>query len=394
MEKEILNALKIAIKEASGKAFLVGGCVRDELLNRSFNDLDIEVFNIEEKYLSSLLEKIGPVDKVGKSFGIYTFKHTNIDIALPRKEIKKGHRHQDFKIISDPYLDYKEAASRRDITINAFMKDLETGEILDFFGGLDDLKNHKIRHINERFIEDPLRIFRACRFAAQLNFDIVQETIEISRSIDVSTLSKERINSETDKALLAVKPALYFINLAKMNKVNTFFSSLIVDDVLLNNLTLASALKNELINPLKIMYLVLILNVEDGYKFLSQFSNKNCFNHDIVTMKLLYLQLDTCFDKIGIFDSFKRIGNYQDVVKLYQLLNKERAEIVDDILFEYQKYDAKEKIKAQDLLAIGFGAGKELGTLLKQANKLLIDLEKSEVLKLMEDLWRKQKTAS
>ena len=142
----------------------------------------------------------------------------------PYLEKDTGKGHKDFEIVVDPFLSLEESAKRRDFTINALMEDILTGEIKDYFGGLDDLHNGIIRHINDKtFIEDPLRVLRACQFAARFNFKIASETINLCKTMDLSTLPKERIAGELTKALLkAEKPSVFFDSLYECKQTEWF----------------------------------------------------------------------------------------------------------------------------------------------------------------------------
>ena len=227
MKDEIL-AKKIAIEvnKAGGSAYYVGGYVRDDILGIPNKDIDIEIHNIEPNVLENILKQFGNIEKrtVGNNFGIYNINRFNLDISLPRKEtaIEKGHK--DFDIIVDPYLSLKESAKRRDFTINALMKNILTGEIIDYYGGLDDLKKGIIRHIDDNtFAEDPLRVLRACQFAARFDFDIATETIELCKNMDISTLPKERVAGELTKALIkGNKPSIFFNSLYEMKQTEWF----------------------------------------------------------------------------------------------------------------------------------------------------------------------------
>jgi len=163
-------ATKIAkkVSEKGGRTFFVGGYVRDELLKIETKDIDIEVHGIDVDCLVDILESLGNVQKIGASFGVFNLKGYDIDIAMPRKEISNGRGHRDFEIYVDPFIGYEQAAIRRDFTINSMMKDVLTGEIIDPFCGIEDLKNKKLKHINDiSFCEDPLRVFRAAQFASR-----------------------------------------------------------------------------------------------------------------------------------------------------------------------------------------------------------------------------------
>lgn len=226
---DMAKLLAEKVNTKSGRAYFVGGYVRDKFLQDnkydSNADIDIEVHCIEESDLVDILESIGPYSKIGRFFPVYKFLGYNIDIALPRSEKKTGDKHQDFSVNIDPYMGTYKACERRDFTINAIMEDILTGEFIDPFNGISDIKNKIIRHINtDKFGEDPLRVLRAAMFAARFSFDIDIETINLSKEIDLSNLSKERVFVELEKALLMSKrPSIFFERLGEMNHVNYWF---------------------------------------------------------------------------------------------------------------------------------------------------------------------------
>jgi tRNA nucleotidyltransferase (CCA-adding enzyme) len=214
------------VNEIGGAAYFVGGYVRDKLLGIPNRDIDIEIHNVTPYILENILKELGEVQSrtVGNNFGIYNIDGYDLDISLPRKEKATGKGHKDFEIVVDPFLSLEESAKRRDFTINALMEDILTGEIKDYFGGLDDLHNGVIRHIDDKtFIEDSLRVLRACQFAARFNFTIAPETICLCKTMDLSTLPKERIAGELSKALLKTdKPSVFFDNLYECKQTEWF----------------------------------------------------------------------------------------------------------------------------------------------------------------------------
>ncbi len=224
------TAYNIACKvdARGGRTFYVGGFVRDKLLGISNKDVDIEVHGIEAEMLCEILSEIGNPIEYGSSFGIYSIKGEDIDIALPRKEKLIGVRHRDFEIEVDPFIGTLGAARRRDFTMNSLMEDVLTGEIVDHFGGIRDIKDGVIRHIDSQtFIEDPLRVLRAAQFAARFIFTIAEETIELCRNIDLSQLSKERVEEELRKALCkSDRPSIFFESLRRMDKLADWFPEL------------------------------------------------------------------------------------------------------------------------------------------------------------------------
>ena len=203
------------------KIYEVGGCVRDKLLGKEANDFDHVITGATPDEMLRLGFK-----QVGKNFPV--FLKDGQEYALARQEIKTGDKHSDFKFIFTPDITLQQDLERRDFTCNALMQDVLTSEIIDHFGGVNDLNNKILRHINdETFIEDPLRVLRAAQFASRFNFNIADETLRLCASMDINTLSRERIYLETEKALLkAEKPSVYFEILRKMDKLSYWFSEL------------------------------------------------------------------------------------------------------------------------------------------------------------------------
>ncbi len=228
IEKEIAKL----VKENGGRTFYVGGYVRDKLLNIENKDVDIEVHGISEDTLYKILKSLGTPLAYGSSFGVYSLSGYNIDIALPRSEKLIGKKHTDFRIDVDPFIGYKNACKRRDITINTIMMDVLTGEILDYYSGINDLNNKIIRYVDkDSFVEDPLRVLRVAQFAARLQFKVDEDTIDLCKNIDLSYLSRERIEEELRKALLkANKPSIFFDVLNKMNQLSYWFKE--VEDLI------------------------------------------------------------------------------------------------------------------------------------------------------------------
>ncbi len=195
MKNENLEFLKKFFAPYTKRAYLVGGCVRDEILGKISREYDMEIYDITPEKFDKLMQKLG-AKGVGKSFFVYKWK--NFDISLPRIENKTGYGHRGFEVKITQ--DEKEASKRRDFTMNALMKNIYTGEFLDFWGGIKDIQNKIIRHIDDKtFIEDSLRVLRAMQFASRLKFKIAKETIKLCQSIDLSDLSKDRIYMEFEK---------------------------------------------------------------------------------------------------------------------------------------------------------------------------------------------------
>ena len=213
------------VAQQGGRTFYVGGFVRDALIGKENKDVDIEVHGISPSALEDILDSLGERMVMGESFGIFGLKGYSLDIAMPRKEEVRGQGHKDFDIFVDPFIGTEAAARRRDFTFNALMQDVLTGEILDHFGGAEDLKTGVLRHVNDQsFAEDPLRVLRAAQFAARFGFRVAEDTVALCRRMELRHLPRERIEGELKKALLkAEKPSIFFEVLREMDQLDHWF---------------------------------------------------------------------------------------------------------------------------------------------------------------------------
>ena len=217
--KELEFAKKLAskIKESGGKALIVGGYARDEAMRREgatveSKDIDIEVYDVSFEQLRNMLESdfsgYGELKLVGESFGV--IKLGQVDISLPRKDSKVSSGHRGFEVSTEPSLSVKEAAKRRDLTINSLALDPLTGGIVDPWNGVADLKAGVLRATDpEAFGEDPLRTLRLAQFAARFGFKVDEKTAEIARTLPLDELPLERVGEEWRKLLLkSTKPSI------------------------------------------------------------------------------------------------------------------------------------------------------------------------------------------
>ena len=227
----ILEDILKELQKIGATPILVGGSVRDFFLNIPIKDYDIEIFGIDSlEIIQKSLEKFGSVKLVGKSFGVLTLRvdEYDFDFALPRIEKKIGNTHQDFEIITNANLSFKEAAIRRDFTINAIGYDFCTKDFLDPFDGINDLKNRVLKHIDDKtFIEDSLRVYRAVQFSARFDFSLDERTFELCKKIvqnnELDFLPKERIYEEFKKLFLkSSKPSIGFELLKNLGVLKYF----------------------------------------------------------------------------------------------------------------------------------------------------------------------------
>ena len=199
---EKVMALARVIHEAGGRALLVGGCVRDQLLAIEPKDWDLEVYQLAPARLREILDGFGSVNVVGEAFTVYKLGH-DLDVSLPRRERKSGRGHRAFVIEGDPTMSVEEATRRRDFTINAILQDPLTGELIDPFAGRPDIAAGVLRAVAaETFSEDSLRVLRAAQFASRFEFKIEPETVALCRTMELSDLPAERVWGELEKLLL------------------------------------------------------------------------------------------------------------------------------------------------------------------------------------------------
>ncbi len=204
---------------------LVGGCVRDELTGIEPKHWDIEVYGIPPEELRKILDGVGKVDVVGEAFAVYRLG-SELDVSIPRRERKTARGHRGFVVDGDPSMSFEEACRRRDFTVNAILKDVLTGEIIDPFDGRGDLERKILRMVDQAtFGEDSLRVLRAAQFAARFEFEIDSVTVDLCKTIDVTDLPKERVWGELEKLLLqARRPSIGLNWLYEFGVVRQLFS--------------------------------------------------------------------------------------------------------------------------------------------------------------------------
>lgn len=195
----------------------VGGAVRDELLGYAYDETDWVVVGANP---SALLD--AGFNQVGNDFPVFLHPETNEEYALARTERKSGKGYNGFTIYADPSVTLEMDLYRRDLTINAMARSAD-GTLIDPYHGERDLREKILRHVSESFIEDPLRVFRVCRFAARyhhLGFTVAKETMALMQSMvssgELSELAPDRIWRETERALREQNPEIFFGLLHKL----------------------------------------------------------------------------------------------------------------------------------------------------------------------------------
>ena len=190
--------------------YLVGGAVRDALLNYPTSEQDWVVVGASPQ---EMLDR--GFQQVGKDFPVFLHPETKDEYALARTERKWGHGYTGFAVHCDPSVTLEQDLLRRDLTVNAMAR-TDSGEIIDPYGGQRDLKAKLLRHVSEAFVEDPLRVLRTARFAAryaQLGFTVAAETMDLMANIvsqdELAHLPAERLWVELERALGEPNPEVF-----------------------------------------------------------------------------------------------------------------------------------------------------------------------------------------
>jgi tRNA nucleotidyltransferase (CCA-adding enzyme) len=210
-----LAGLLDALRAAGARPYLVGGAVRDSLLGLPVKDFDVEVFGLPADRLEAVLRAHGRPDAVGQAFRVYKLSGVagvlgSLDVALPRRDSKRGPGHRGIGVEGDPGMPVAEAARRRDFTMNAMLLDPQTGELVDPWGGQSDLAARRLRAVDaSTFGEDPLRALRAVQLAARYELAVDPATAALCASMPIAELPAERVFGEVEKLLLrARRPSL------------------------------------------------------------------------------------------------------------------------------------------------------------------------------------------
>ena len=440
---EMAYRIAAAVQETGGRTYFVGGCVRDWMLGLENKDIDIEVQGVSVQELERILDTLGERQTMGVSFGIMKLRHYDLDIAMPRSEMATGRGHKDFEVFVDPFIGEEKAAVRRDFTMNALMQDVLTGEVLDFFGGKEDILHRRIHYVNERtFAEDPLRVLRAAQFAARFGFEVSEETIALSSGMDLTALSGERIFLELEKALLkAPKPSVFFEVLRKMNQLSVWFPEIEyligipqnsqfhpegdVWNHTMQVLNEAAGIKTEASNPLWFMLSALSHDFGKSVSLTEEGGVYHAYNHEkkglplvrhflrritkeknlmnyVLNMTQLHMEPNQkassgAHDK-AFMKTFDRSVNPRDLILLAkadylgrireemdrEVLVLEYAEIeskLNEMLHEYEDRMSRPYLMGKDLVEAGIAPGPVFTYALKYAHKLrLAGVSKEEQL--------------
>lgn len=386
-----LNKIFEKLHNNGAKCIIIGGFVRDSILNKKVQskDIDIEVYNIASfENLEEILKEFGSVNSFGKSFGVckLSVKNLDIDFTLPRIDSKTSSGHVGFDIKVESNLDYITATSRRDFTINAIGYDIQNKKIIDPFNGISDLKNRILRAVDKnKFSDDPLRVLRAVQFCARFDLEMDEELFILCKNMIVknvlSELPKERVFEEIKKLLLKANCPSKGFNLLKELGGLKYFSEL---DALQKEdwneilLTIDEIAKHKTTN--KSTNTVLMLSAI-CYKF-SEMATINFLSKLTNEKELLKKVLSLTLNTITRNQSHSELFRLATKVNLENLLilnraiyinsNSELYKACNEIEKEAKKLNILNKkaspiLRGRDILACGKTASKEFSNILKTA---------------------------
>ncbi|OQY09935.1 MAG: hypothetical protein B6I28_02055 [Fusobacteriia bacterium 4572_132] len=414
------------IEKNGGKAYVVGGYVRDMILGQKSKDVDIEVFNIPPEKLEDILKKYGKTSKVGRAYEIYILK--GYEFSLPREKNING------KLKINPYISLKEACKRRDLKMNSMLYDILNDEIIDIYNGERDIKNKMISYVSkENFRLDPLRVLRVAQFKARFEFEVEEKTEKLCQELvlNLKEISKERIFIELEKILMkARKPSIAFRWMEKIGLLEVIFPEIAnlrkieqgekyhpEGDVLEHTFLVLDVLELEERN-IELMIALLYHDIgkaliktvkegnqihfyghaEAGSKVIRKYLHRMTTNKELIkkveTLVKYHMRPLAMINNITK-KAVRRLGAKVDIIELMKMHKadmlgkggeKQKLTHIDKILKIYLeiKDEIKPLIKGSDLIELGYKPSKEFGNLLKKIYEAQLDekfLTKKEGLK-------------
>lgn len=388
------------------KPIIVGGYVRDSLLNIPSKDIDIELYNIfSYESLERILQEFGSVNSVGKSFGVckLDFEGLDLDFSLPRVDSKINSGHRGFEVQTYSNIDFTTASRRRDFTMNAIGYDILNKKLLDPHKGIQDLEEKLLRAVDkDTFIEDPLRVLRAVQFSARFNLKLDNELFTLCENMlkdsCLEELPKERIYTEIKKLLLKSSKVSIGFNLLKELGALEYFTQLKSlnaqewEDMLLALDTLAK--DESMKEKKKILLMLSIISFKLGKKLAISFIQKLSEEKDLIKniLSLIENKLETKMSNYQLYSLAQKV-TIKDILTLYTLLDAAD-------LKEYKKLEERAKklnilnkklpaiLQGRDLISLGLKASPDFSIYLERA----YEAQKNELFKNHKDgmIWLKE----
>ena len=389
-----LNQIFNKLKLENVRPIIVGGFIRDSLLHVQSKDIDIELYGISSfEKLESILEEFGSVNSVGKCFGVCKlhFNGLDLDFSLPRKDNKIGFGHKGFEIEINSSLDFKEAASRRDFTINAIAYDVLEKQIIDPFNGIKDLDNKLLKVVDKKkFSQDPLRVLRTIQFYARFDLRIDSELFTLCESMIknnlLDELPKDRVFGEIKKLILkSSKPSKGFKLLKEFGGLkylsplehlsnNQFYK-------ILDSLDNIVSLKTNSNKTNIILMLSVLCSEFDSLQtmlFISKLTNEKELLTKVLSLTQTNLEdsyTDTQLFKLALevnIEHFLILQNAINIIKKEGFFNRIKARAISLGILNQK---LKMILKGRDILEYGIKPSKEYSTILNDAYEAQMNLE-------------------
>ena len=372
-----LNTIFDKLKKFNIKPILVGGFVRDSFLQINSKDIDIELYNAPSfEKTEEILREFGNTNIIGKSFGVIKLNIDNLDIdfSLPRLDNKVSEGHKGFKVTTSNDLDFKTASFRRDFTMNAIGYDVYLHKFLDYYNGIDDLKDKKLRFIDEgSFKEDPLRVLRAVQFCARFNLEMDLKLFATCKDMVkdnlLDELPTERIFQEIKKLLLKSDTPSIGLKLLKDLDINLFQ----IDTDKLKNID--NFIRFKTTNDRTNLVILLALLYKDTQYDIDKLTNSKSLSKDISLLLHVADYFDNKTDKI-LYAAAKDIDiNILALFLKVLHVDNERVRTLNSV---------RPVIDGKDLINLGIKPSKEYSLLLQSIYEAQLRGEKTIYLPILE----------
>ncbi len=398
---KILFTISKELSKEGAALVVVGGSVRDYFLKIPVKDYDIEVFGLKNiETLERILLKHGDIKLVGKSFGVikFIYQKNEYDFSFPRRERKIGKGHRGFEVTTDSFMDFKEAARRRDFTINAMGYDIKSAQILDPFDGRKDLKNKILRHIDdETFVEDPLRIYRGVQFCARFCLSMDLKTKILCKNMikegALLELPKERVFEEIKKLLLkSQKPSSGFDLLKELGALCHLNPLDELDgskwELLLKRVDFAVTLKRGDDKKDLILFMCALcmdMKLNECERFIKNLIPDKSYLKEVVKFLSLVRSVSKIFEKENIEQEIRKLSTkvcIEDLVyvcKVYLLaLRGEKSELCDTLYSKALKLGVlksapKPLVLGRDLVKLGYEPSSKFKEILEKVYQMQLE---------------------
>jgi len=439
---ELREQLRVAagiaelVREFGGRALVVGGFARDEALRLMIGrgekspwlvdcdirskDIDLEVYGIEYEELATVAAQFGDFDVRGEQFRVLNIR--GVDVSIPRRDSKIAPGHRGFKIEGDPSMSFREASRRRDFTVNALAVDPRTGEFLDEWGGVNDLREGILRAVDPKtFPDDPVRPLRGAQLVARFGFRIDPETAAVCRRVSLQNLPKGRVGEEWNKLLRAARPGLGLNAMLELGVLDQLHPELravaddpqrwervcaAVDDAVkfAEERGLDRYEKRDFVGAVICSF----LEGSAAEKFLAQINISKKRARKIVPMAVEYLPLKRrweSFSEEALSDETVRrlaVGlcpaSVREFCQVLQVIEGQEAKLPGKLLLRAQELGVEERppvpiLTGDDLKEMGIPEGRELGGILHEVYGAQLEGRVSgleEARQLAEELWERE----